>query len=184
MQTLGLDIVGFPMNGTSPLSLKQTWSLPLPLPGATSKKTYIVGGISVVVSVGLQAEWGITDSLDVNATKLTVNAVPWINLTATAQGSVGVGIAGVEGSLILTQLQDKALVDFTFDNTPVVGPTAAGVHFGVTGDATSTELNGKLSVFVKAKFLWFKKKWSTTIARFSGNEQVTPYLDYHGCVTF
>ncbi len=191
VQTLGLDIVGFPMNGTSPLSLKQTWSLPLPLPGAASKKTYIVGGISVVVSVGLQAEWGITDSLDVSATKLTVNAVPWINLTATAEGSVGMGIpgfastsAGVEGYLILTQLQDKALVDLTFDNTPVVGPTAAGVHFGVTGEATSTELNGKLSVFVKAKFLWFKKKWSTTIARFSGNEQVTPYLDYHGCVTF
>ena len=179
VQALGQDVGGFPIEGTSHLDHEASWTQML----FEKEKVYIVGGVPVTVTLGLEANWGINDSLDLSAATLTVNAEPWCNLTGTASAAVGGGVSGwasttvgIEGSL--------TFVDLSFNNTAVVSPTAADLTYSVTGALTSRELSGKVSAFVKTQFLWFKKKWSTTIARFSAGKQVTPYLDYHGCVTF
>ena len=186
VRALDLDIAGTPFEGTSPLVRQQSWTLPL----VHSKKNYLVGGLYTEVNVGLVGDWGFNDSLDASAAALNVNAAHWCNLNATASASYGVGIpgfastsVGVEGSLAFVALRDDAVLRLSMADMTVDGsPAASLLHYDATGTLTVTDVNGKMSVFAKAQLLWFKKKWTQTIARFAPVWDNAPYLDHHGCV--
>lgn len=127
--------------------------------------TFTVGPVPVTVSASADGSVGFTGTGTLSASTLVVNVTPTGSLTAVASAGVNVIIVsfGVSGSL--------TLVNAALPSNLTISPCAA-TRWSLAVNRDIYTLSGQIDLWVKVKLLFIKKKWTVTIARWSGTHSV------------
>lgn len=129
----------------------------------SASKSFPIMFVPVTVTASLNGNAGIkvTGSLAPTVAKLI--ATPKGNVYVAASAAVGISVAslGVEGSLTLI----GASLPVT---AQLVSTGCSTMDWNLKSDFTVNTLSGKLKAFIKIKLLFIKKKFSLTIAKWSG----------------
>lgn len=127
--------------------------------------TFTVGPVPITVSASADGSVGFTGTGNLSASTLVVNVTPTGSLTAVASASVNVIIVsfGVSGSL--------TLVNAALPSNLTISPCAA-TRWSLSVNRDIYTLSGQIDLWVKVKLLFINKKWTVTIARWSGTHSV------------
>jgi hypothetical protein len=127
--------------------------------------TFTVGPVPITVSASADGSVGFTGTGNLSASTLVVNVTPTGSLAAVASASVNVIIVsfGVSGSL--------TLVNAALPSNLTISPCAA-TRWSLAINRDIYTLSGQIDLWVKVKLLFINKKWTVTIARWSGTHSV------------
>lgn len=140
-----------------------------------ANRRFMVGPVPLNVTATVKGEVG----LDLKATLacsagLIVEATPFTKLNVKAEASVSVIVAsfGTEGNLNLIDVELPRTATLKWDSSSKCAKTS------FTVDRNVTTLNGNLGLFAQIKFLFYKKRWNVTIAKWSGVNWKTRIVDW------
>jgi hypothetical protein len=174
LKVLGVSL--WSHTGNANLTYANSWTKSL-----VSASTIIwVGPVPVSVSGGASAGLALNASLGFASSKLTANVTPSGNVKATASAGVNlvVASAGVTANLNLI----KASVPMVAGLKLLPAGSGLGtVGYDVDVDAVINSLSGNVQLWAKVWYLFGSKKWTTTIASWSGISATYPIVDVHGC---
>jgi hypothetical protein len=162
--------------GNANLTYANSWSRSL----ANASTTIWVGPVPVSISGGASAGLGLNARLGFASSRLSANVTPSGNVRATASAGVNlvVASAGVTANLNLI----NASVPMVAGLTLLPASTGRGtVRYDVDVDAVINSLSGNVQLWAKVWYLFGSKKWTTTIASWSGLTATYPIIDVHGC---
>lgn len=166
----------YSLAGNGNLSYADSWTKPL----VSASTTIWVGPVPVTVSGGASAGLSLNASLGFASSKLSANVTPAGNVTATASAGVNlvVASAGVSANLNLIKASVPAVAGLKL----MTAQTGKGtVAYDVDVDAIINSLSGNVQLWAKVWYLFGSKKWTTTIASWSGLSATYPVVDVHGC---
>ncbi|GEN12556.1 hypothetical protein SAMN05443572_103510 [Myxococcus fulvus] len=131
-----------------------------------AEKPFPIMFITVTVTATLAGNAGITAAATVGPTAAKLLATPKgsIFVTASAVASVAVASLGVEGSLTLVEVSLPI-------SEQLVSKGCSTLGWDLRSSFVVTRLSGKLKAFVKINLILIKKKFSVTIASWSGSVQ-------------
>ncbi|HEX2568292.1 MAG TPA: hypothetical protein VH877_01955 [Polyangia bacterium] len=127
--------------------------------------TFTVGPVPVTVSASADGSVGFTATGDLSASTLVVNVTPTGSLSAVASAYVNAIVVsfGVDGSL--------TLITGSLPSNLTISPCAA-TRWSIAVNRDIYTLSGQIDLWVKVKLLFISKKWTVTIARWSGTHSV------------
>ncbi|HEX2568291.1 MAG TPA: hypothetical protein VH877_01950 [Polyangia bacterium] len=127
--------------------------------------TFTVGPVPVTVSASADGSVGFTGTGTLSASTLVVNVTPTGSLTAVASAYVNAIIVsfGVSGNL--------TLITGSLPSNVTISPCAA-TRWSLAVNRDIYTLSGQIDLWVKVKLLFINKKWTVTIARWSGTHSV------------
>ena len=159
-------------SGTTNLTIAKSWSQTL-----VNASTLIwIGPVPVTLSASGKGTMGITGSLGYTAAALSATAKPYGNLTASATAAINlvVASAGVTANLTLINAAVPAVASMK-----LLGSNQ--FQYTVDVDAQISSLSGNVQAWAKVWYVFGSKKWTTTIASWSGVTATYPIVDVHGC---
>ena len=159
-------------SGTTNLTIAKSWSKTL-----VNASTLIwIGPVPVTLSASGKGTMGITGSLGYTAAALSATAKPYGNLTASATAAINlvVASAGVTANLTLINAAVPAVASMK-----LLGSNQ--FQYTVDVDAQISSLSGNVQAWAKVWYVFGSKKWTTTIASWSGLTATYPIVDVHGC---
>jgi len=128
----------------------------------SASKTFMVGPVPITVRASVAGGVKLTVSGEISPTVARLSATPggWGNVTASAAVNIIVARFGVEGSLTLINVSLPARGELFW---PV-----CTLDWVIRTDLSLNTLSGNLKLFAEIRFLFFKKKWTATIASWTG----------------
>ena len=159
-------------SGTTNLTIAKSWSQTL-----VNASTLIwIGPVPVTLSASGKGAIGITGGLGYSAAALSASAKPYVNLTGSATAAINlvVASAGVTANLTLINAAVPAVASMK-----LLGSNQ--FQYTVDVDAQISSLSGNVQAWAKVWYLFGSKKWTTTIASWSGVTATYPIVDVHGC---
>jgi hypothetical protein len=162
--------------GAASLSYANSWTRTL----ASASTLIWVGPVPVRVSGSASAGLGFNASLGFASSRLTARATPSGNVRATASAGVDliVASAGIAANLDLIRVSAPLVAGLR-----LVPASTGRATFGydVDFDLALSTLSGNVELWAKVWYLFGSKRWSTSIARWSGFSTTYPIVDLHGC---
>ncbi len=163
-------------SGAATMSTNPSWSRTL----AQASTLIWLGPVPVTLSakgtgtIGVQASFGYT------AGKLTATAKPYGNLKATATAGIDLvfAAAGVSANLTLINASLPAVAAVSL-KTAADGKSSFSYDLDL--DASLNTLSGSVELWAKVWYIFGSKKWTTTVASWSGLTATYPIVDVHGC---
>jgi hypothetical protein len=142
--------------------------------------TIWVGPVPVSISGSASAGLALNASMGFANSRLAANVTPSGNVKATASAGVNlvVASAGVAANLNLIKASFPAVAALK------LVPAANGlgtIGYDVDVDASINSLSGNVELWAKVWYLFGSKKWTTSIASWSGITATYPIVDVHGC---
>lgn len=158
--------------GTASLVLNKSWSKTL----ANASTLVWIGPVPVTLSASGAGTIGITGNLSYGSATLAAAAKPYGILNASASASINlvVASAGVTANLQLINAAVPATASLKF-------LTSNQFQYTVDVDSTVSSLSGNVQAWAKVWYVFGSKKWTTTIASWSGVTGTYPIVDVHGC---
>ena len=159
-------------SGTTNLTIAKSWSQTL-----VNASTLIwIGPVPVTLSASGKGAIGITGGLGYSAATLSATAKPYGNLTASATAAINlvVASAGVTANLTLINAAVPAVASMKL-------LASNQFQYTVDVDAQISSLSGNVQAWAKVWYVFGSKKWTTTIASWSGLTATYPIVDVHGC---
>ncbi|WP_375765584.1 hypothetical protein NR798_28180 [Archangium gephyra] len=137
-------------------------------------KTFVVGPVPITVKASLAGgvKFSLVGEIAPTVARLTVNSGGWSNVTASASVNIIVARFGVEGSLSLINVTLPAVGELFW---PI-----CSLDWTLRSNLNLNTLSGQLKLFAEIRLLFFKKKWSTTIASWSGITRNWQLLNING----
>ena len=155
----------------------------------SQSKTFTVGPVPVNVSGAVAGTLGLAGTVGfsgVGSHTLSVAAGPYLDVTATASAALG----GSFGPFTLEAGVDGALTLFNANvaNTVTLTPGLSNVTYSANSALNLQELSGDIDLFVKGKlnlvFVKYSKKWTYTIVKFNGPQQLVTFANYNGTMAY
>lgn len=162
--------------GATTMSASPSWSRTL----ASASTLIWLGPVPVTLSASGSGTLGVQASFGYSGGALTAKARPYGNLKATASAGVDllVAAAGVSANLTLINASLPAQASLTL-LTAADGKSQFGYNLDL--DAALNTLSGNVQLWAKVWYLFGSKKWTTTVASWSGITATYPIVDVHGC---
>jgi len=162
--------------GAATMSTSPSWSRTL----ASASTLIWLGPVPVTLSASGSGTLGVQASFGYTGGALTANARPYGNLKATASAGVDllVAAAGVSANLTLINASLPAQASLTL-LTAADGKSQFGYNLDL--DAALNTLSGNVQLWAKVWYIFGSKKWTTTVASWSGITATYPIVDVHGC---
>ncbi len=137
-------------------------------------KTFMVGPVPITVKASLSGGVKLTilGELSPTVARLTANPGGWSNVTASASVNIIVASFGVEGSL--------TLINVTLPTYGELFWPICSLDWTLKSTLNLNTISGTLKLYAKIKFLFFKKKWTVTIAKWSGITRNWTLLNVEG----
>ncbi|ADO72732.1 hypothetical protein [Stigmatella aurantiaca] len=128
----------------------------------SASKTFMVGPVPITVKASLAGGVKLKVLGEINPTFARLTAEPggFSNVTASASVNIIIASFGVEGNLTLINAKMPSLGQLSWP--------LCTVNWELSSKLNLNTLSGTLNLFAKIKFLFFSKKWTVTIARWSG----------------
>lgn len=163
-------------SGAATMSVNPSWSRTL----ASASTLIWLGPVPVTLSasgggtIGVQASFGYSGGL------LAAKARPYGNLKATASAGVDllVASAGVSANLTLIDASLPAVASLSL-LTATDGKSQ--FKYDLDLDASLNTLSGNVQLWAKVWYVFGSKKWTTTVASWSGITATYPIVDVHSC---
>jgi hypothetical protein len=152
--------------------LNKSWSKTL----ANASTLVWIGPVPVTLAASGAGTIGITGNLSYGSATLAAAAKPYGILNASASASINlvVASAGVTANLQLINAAVPATASLKF-------LTTNQFQYTVDVDSTVSSLSGNVQAWAKVWYVFGSKKWTTTIASWSGVTGTYPIVDVHGC---
>jgi hypothetical protein len=162
--------------GAATMSVNPSWSRTL----ASASTLIWLGPVPVTLSakgtgtIGVQASFGYTGGL------LVAKGRPYGNLKATASAGVDllVAAAGVSANLTLINASLPAQASLSL---ATAADGKSQFRYDLDLDASLNTLSGNVQLWAKVWYLFGSKKWTTTVASWSGITATYPVVDVHSC---
>ena len=162
--------------GAASLAYANTWNRTL-----VSASTLIwVGPVPVRIAGSASAGLGFNANLGFAGGRLSANATPSGNVRATASAGVDlvVASAGIAANLNLIRMSAPLVAGLRL--LPV-STGRATFNYDVDFDLVLNSLSGNVELWAKVWYLFGSKKWTTSIASWSGISATYPIVDLRGC---
>jgi hypothetical protein len=134
-----------------------------------------LGPVPVKVAASANGRLGFDYKAQYAGAKVNLTANPYARAYASASASVDavVASAGVTGSLTLLTADLPASAVLTIQPTYI--------DYDVDADLKLTSMSGRIDLWAKVWYLFGSKKWSTTLATWSGVSATIPVVHTQGC---
>lgn len=149
----------------------------------TEKEVIFLFGVPVTITGTITGQLGIIASVDSAGDTLAFNATPWVGATATCDAALG----GGKGAFKLTAGVEGALNLFTasLPTTATISPYTNHVNYTLNSDFTLAALDGKIDAYLKVRLKpFFKKKFKTTLTKWSGPTTTLHLFHHNGCMSY
>ena len=125
-------------------------------------KTFMVGPVPITVKASLAGGVKLAVTGLVSPTVARVMATPagWSNVTASASVNIIVASFGIEGSLTLINASMPSYGELFWP--------LCDISWTLRSNLVLNTLSGNLDLYAKINFIFFSKKWTLNIARWSG----------------
>ena len=177
--TMYLKVLGATVwnhSGAATMSANPSWSRTL----ASASTLIWLGPVPVTLSASGSGTLGVQASFGYSAGVLAAKGRPYGNLKATASAGIDllVASAGVSANLTLINASLPAVASLSLA-TATDGKSQ--FKYDLDLDASLNTLSGNVQLWAKVWYLFGSKKWTTTIASWSGITATYPIVDVHGC---
>lgn len=162
--------------GAATMSANPSWTRTL----ASASTLIWLGPVPVTLSASGSGTLGVQASFGYSGGLLSAKARPYGNLKATASAGVDllVAAAGVSANLTLINASLPAVASLSL-LTATDGKSQ--FRYDLDLDASLNTLSGNVQLWAKVWYIFGSKKWTTTVASWSGITATYPIVDVHGC---
>jgi hypothetical protein len=177
--TMYLKILGTSVwshSGAATMSVNPSWSRTL----ASASTLIWLGPVPVTLSAKGSGTIGVQASFGYSGGVLAAKARPYGNLKATASAGVDllVAAAGVSANLTLINASLPAVASLSL---ATAADGKSQFKYDLDLDASLNTLSGNVQLWAKVWYLFGSKKWTTTVASWSGITATYPIVDVHTC---